>query len=178
MRIRLAYLRMIEALFNEENQTMQTMTTRMRTTRLPIAVVLLAGVVSGCASTGKLSDADRLALYRSHAGEAVDSFRTLGTGITGWTPLSDEAIAVWTRPSEAWLLDLDGGCPDIRFAHSISITDSIGRVRAKFDRVQAGESERITTGCQITAIRPLDVSALKQAQRELRQVTRAQASDT
>ncbi len=178
MRIRLAYRRMIEALFNKENQTMQTMTTRMRTARLPIAAMLLAGVVSACASTGKMSDADKLALYRAHAGEPVDSFRTLGSGITGWTPLTDQAIAVWTRPSEAWLLDLDGGCSGIRFAQAIGLDDSTGRVSARFDRVHVRDSGGMGSSCQITAIRPLDVSALKQAQRELRQVTRAQASGT
>ena len=157
---------------------MQTMTTRMRTARLPIAAMLLAGVVSACASTGKMSDADKLALYSIHAGEPVDSFRTLGSGITGWTPLTDQAIAVWTRPSEAWLLDLDGGCSGIRFAQAIGLDDSTGRVSARFDRVHVRDTGGMGSSCQITAIRPLDVSALKQAQHELRQVTRAQASGT
>lgn len=158
---------------------MRDMTTAaMRTAGPRLAVVLLAGLLAACASTGKMSDADKLALYSIHAGEPVDSFRTLGSGITGWTPLTDQAIAVWTRPSEAWLLDLDGGCSGIRFAQAIGLDDSAGRVSARFDRVHVRDSGGMGSSCQITGIRPLDVSALKQAQRELRQVTRAQASGT
>ena len=49
----------------------------------------------------------------------------------------DEALAVWTRPNEAWLLDLSGPCPDLEFTHAIGLTDNLGMVHARFDKVLA-----------------------------------------
>src|SRR3546814_4708804 len=85
-----------------------------------LASLLLAVTASACASTG-MSDADKLATYRAHAGAPVDSFRYFGS-INGWTSLGDTAVAVWTRPSEAWLLELTGPCPDIEYAPMIGVT--------------------------------------------------------
>src|SRR3546814_8609286 len=77
-----------------------------------LASLLLAVTASACASTG-MSDADQLATYRARAGAPVSSFRYFGS-INGWTSLGDSAIAVWTRPSEAWLLELTGPCQNGR----------------------------------------------------------------
>src|SRR3546814_16527509 len=65
-----------------------------------LASLLLAGTASACASTG-MSDADKLATYRAHAGAPVESSRYSGR-ITGWKSLGDTAVAVWTSPTEAW----------------------------------------------------------------------------
>src|SRR3546814_10042364 len=112
-----------------------------------LASLLLAVTASACASTG-MSDADKLATYRAHAGAPVSSFRYFGS-INGWTSLGDSAIAVWTRPSEAWLLELTGPCPDIEYAPMIGVTSQSNRVSAKFDKVIAqGRSEEHTSELQ------------------------------
>ena len=98
-------------------------------------LALLATALTACASTG-MSDTDKLALYRSHAGARVDSFHYFGQ-INGWTSLGDSAIAVWTKPNEAWLLDLAGRCPDIEYTPVIGVTSQFNRVSAKFDKVIA-----------------------------------------
>src|SRR5690606_23848968 len=97
------------------------------------AVAALCGtmVVPGCASTGSLDDGQKLAVYRSAAGEPVSSFSYLGR-INGWTPLDDRNIAVWTRPSEAFLLSFDGRCQDIDYTPMISLTSQANRVYAGF----------------------------------------------
>ena len=46
----------------------------------------------------------------------------------------DSALAVWTRPSEAYLLELSGPCPDLSYA-AIGLTSSMGRVSSRFDKV-------------------------------------------
>jgi len=70
----------------------------------------LAAALGGCASAGtQLSDEATLGLYRAHAGEPVGSFRYFGR-LNGWTPLGDETLVVWTRPKEAYLLELFGSC--------------------------------------------------------------------
>ncbi len=78
---------------------------RPRFARL-LAAGLLAALGAGCATTG-LTDAQELALYQAHAGEPVKSFTVFGQ-LNGWSPLGDAALAVWARPSEAYLLELTG----------------------------------------------------------------------
>src|SRR3546814_13991911 len=100
-----------------------------------LASLLLAVTASACASTG-MSDADKLATYRAHAGAPVDSFRSFGS-INGWTSLGDTAVAVWTRPSEAWLLELTGPCPAIAYAPMHRLTHQSHRVTAPIAHVIA-----------------------------------------
>ncbi len=132
--------------------------------------VILALVMTACASSGpRMGDAERLAFYSAHAGEPVSGFR-YGSGINSWTPLGDTALAVWTRPNEAFLLELFGRCPDLPFALSISVSHSVGRVSAGFDsvtpRVAGGRPGPIP--CRIQTIRPLDTRALNESKRQLR----------
>ena len=54
--------------------------------------------LAACASTPRLSDSQRYALYQDHAGQPVKSFRYFGN-INGWTPVGDSALVVWTRPN-------------------------------------------------------------------------------
>ena len=129
-----------------------------------------AAVLGGCATTGKLSDDERLALYRAHAGASVRDFQYFGS-LNGWTELGDKALVVWTRPNEAWLLNLDGPCMDLPYAPAISVTNMMGKVSAKFDRVivHGGMSTVAPMPCRIDSIRPLDVKALRASEKELRQ---------
>jgi hypothetical protein len=138
----------------------------------PVFAVLAAALMlSGCATDARLRDADRLALYRQHAGEPVASFRYF-TSISGWTPLGDSALAVWTRPNEAYLLTLSGSCTDLQFAMGISLTHQFRTVYARFDRVVPLGTTSMTIPCPIREIRPLDVAAIKEAQREMREDVR------
>lgn len=117
-------------------------------------------MLSGCVSTSKISDEDRLAIYRANAGEPVRSFRYFGT-LDSWTPLGDEAMAVWTRPSEAYLLEFGSSCPDLDFATAVSVTNQGGLVYARFDKVQVLGQGSIRIPCIIQEIRPLDTRGVK-----------------
>ena len=128
---------------------------------------LIALVCAACATDPSARDAERLALYRAHAGEPVPSFRYYGR-LSGWTPLGEDAIAVWTRPSTAYLLEFRGSCPDIEFASAIQVTHQSSTVYARFDRVVPLGRTQPSFPCYIGAIRPLDVGALRDAERERR----------
>jgi hypothetical protein len=135
-----------------------------------VAGLVVAIAASGCATDRALRDEQRRALYLQHAGAPVPSFRYIGS-INGWTPLGDDMLAVWTRPSEAVLLTLNGPCQELEFATAISLTSQFRTVYAKFDRVvpvSAGGIPNIVIPCPIREIRPLDVRALRDAQREMR----------
>ena len=134
---------------------------------LLLALILALGA---CASTPKQTDAEKLALYRAHAGEPVRDFQYFGS-INGWNPIGDSSLVVWTKPSEAYLLELFGPCTDLGYAPAISLSNSMGRVSSRFDSVHVlgGGSSTMRMPCRIETIRPLDVKALKQAQQELRE---------
>lgn len=131
------------------------------------SLILLAALAAGlgaCATDLGKRDAEKLALYEAHAGAPVQKFRYYGR-INGWTPLGEEAIAVWTRPSEAYLLRLSGPCPEIEFTPAITITNTFGEVSAPFDKVIVHSRSAVTVPCHITQIRPLDVKAIRKAER-------------
>jgi hypothetical protein len=134
-----------------------------------ITFMALAGfAASGCASNPKARDAERLALYRSHAGETVKGFQYYAR-FSDWTSLGDRAVAIWVGPGRAWLLDLDGPCSDLNFAHAIKLSSNNGRVSARFDTVQAVQRGLPSMPCRIKEIRPIDVKALRAEEKAMRQ---------
>jgi hypothetical protein len=89
----------------------------------------------------------------------VNSFHYFS--LWSWEPLSDNALAVYTRPNEAWLLDLDGKCRNLEFTNHIGLTSSASEVSAKFDRVITGPAD---APCFIKQIRPVDLTKLDSPQ--------------
>lgn len=134
--------------------------------RLLATAALASLALAGCATNPAQRQADELALYRSHAGAPVDSFPYFRP-MTQWTPLGPDALAVWTAPARAWLLDVSG-CPDLEWAHAIQLSDSLGRVSTKFDRVTPLGTGITSVPCRIEQIRPLDVKSIREAERAAR----------
>jgi len=146
---------------------------RIKTLLVLAAFCSLALLAAGCATTG-LSDAQQLALYREHAGEPVKDLRYTRQ-LTGWTALDDDAVVVWTKPNEAYLLELGGGCPGLNSASTILITNLMGQVSAGFDRVKVIDQPRgFNMTCRIQTIRPLDTKALRASEKALREARTAE----
>lgn len=143
-----------------------------------LAAAIAALALSGCATT-RLSEQDRLALYREHAGQPVQDFSYFGS-INGWTELGDSALAVWTRPNQAYLLELMGPCTDLEYAPAIAITNQMGRVMARFDDVlvMGGGRNSMRMPCRIETIRPLDVAGLRDSEKKLREVKSQPGAET
>jgi hypothetical protein len=134
---------------------------------LCLPAFLVALVVSGCATSAGLRDTERLMLYREHAGEPVDSIQYTGH-YNGWTPLSDGTFALWTRPSQAWLVELHSPCSGIDYADTIGFRNNNGRLSARFDHVYVSSNSLIPISCTIKEIRPLDVKAIRIAEKDAR----------
>lgn len=134
--------------------------------RVLAVAALMALTLAGCASGPRLSTGEKLAAYRSHAGQPVASFSFFGS-LHGWTELGDRHLAVQTRPSEAWLLTLTSSCPGLEWASSIGLSSQLNRVHANFDRVIVPENAPVS--CRIAQIQPLDTQALKSDLSSLRQ---------
>ena len=134
--------------------------------RLSIIALAASLALVGCA-TNRPDDAQMLAMYRAHAGAPVQSFTIFGH-VSGWTPIGDSALAVWTRPKEAFLLELDGPCWDLEFTPFISLTSTFNRVSARFDKVLVRDRDVVSIPCRIHTIRPLDTTAIRAAEKTLR----------
>lgn len=129
-------------------------------------------LLGGCASGPRAQrDADHQAAYVAAAGAPVRSFRFFT--LYSWTPLGTSQLVVYTRPNEAWLLDV-GNCPDLPFTASIGLTSNINQVMVPFDKVLTG---RGNFPCTITQIRPVDVKQLKAVQEQQRKI-RSEPRDT
>jgi hypothetical protein len=140
--------------------------------RLAVVLTLIlagaAALLAGCGSKGPTTT-ERLELYRSHAGEPVSRFRLTRT--FRWTSLGDDAVAVWPRVNEGFLLEFRSRCSGLSSARDISISNSGDWVMARFDSVQL-RGPMSTTGtqqCRIWSIRPLDARALNDARAEMRE---------
>ena len=134
---------------------------------------IAALVCAGCSTSPSRMSADaKLALYSAHAGAPVDSFRLLGR-LTSWEALGSEALVVWTRPNEAWLLEPYGPCDGLDYSSAISLTDHAGRVEAGLDYVLVSNPSPIHLPCKIRGIRPLDLAAIREAEKERRSTTTA-----
>lgn len=137
---------------------------------LCVSVAVVA--VAACAHTQTLSSAERLQLYQRHAGAPVASLQLNRTvRRADWTPLGDQAIALWTSPSRGHLLEFRSRCSGLPTAQNISITNTFGTVTARFDSViirTPGPISPAAPGCRISRIRPLDASSLRDEKREIR----------
>lgn len=125
-----------------------------------IAPLLVLLASTACASSPSKEDA-RLTLYRAHAGAPVRSFVYLGR-FDRWESLGDRALAIWTRPSQAWLLDLGVPCTNLPYAIAIGLTSHTGQVSARFDDVLV-QQPGPNIPCRIEEIRPLDVEGIRAA---------------
>jgi hypothetical protein len=128
-------------------------------------------LVAACASPERMTTAQRLEFYRAHAGEPVRSINFSGR-VWGWRSLGDNALTVWTRRDQGFLLELFSRCPDLQFASSIGLTTRTGRVSAGFDSVvvQRSSAQGGRTTCRIDTIRPLNTQVVQEEKRDLQDV--------
>jgi hypothetical protein len=136
-----------------------------------LTVLAATLLVTACATSERMTAAQRLEFYRAHAGEPVRSISLTGR-LWGWRSLGDSALTVWTRSDQGFLLELFSRCSDLQFASSIGLTTRTGRVSAGFDSVvvqgSGGQGGRVT--CRIDTIRPLNTRVVKEAKRDLQDV--------
>ncbi len=92
-----------------------------------------------------------------------------------WTPLSDQQVAVYSRPDQTWLLDFGGGCQGISFVNSIGLTSSINQSTVGFDKVLTGRNNFPRPS---TRIRPIDMKGLKAMEQAQRQISNAPRTES
>ena len=118
------------------------------------SLVAAAAMLTGCASGPKLN-------YSEYAGEPVKSFYM--SNFDGWSAVSKDQLVVWAGMNKAYLLNVEGYCPDLQFAHTIAVTSTANTVD-KFEKVIVGRDR-----CLIREIRPIDVKQMKEDRKILRE---------
>lgn len=129
-------------------------------------VFALVAVLAACSSVPLAQrQQQRQAAYAHAAGAPVRSFHFFS--LWSWEPLGESQVVVYTRPSQAWLLDLDGPCENLQYTQAIGLTSSSGEVSTRFDKVLTGGRY---FPCMITQIRPVDLKQLHLAQEAQRAI--------
>lgn len=111
----------------------------------------------------------RQAAYTEAARDPVRSFRFFE--LYSWEPLGDSKLAIYTKPSEAYLVTVMGPCPDLEFTNAIGLTSNVNEVQVRFDKVLTGRRD---FPCTIGEIRPVDLARLKSVEHEQRKIQSAQ----
>lgn len=123
----------------------------------------IAGSLVACTTAGGLTASEQLEIYRANAAAPVDSFRGFRQ-VDRWTPLGDEALAVWTSPTSGYLLELEKPCTDLKFALSVRLNDDVGTGSDTVTPVGGGASAPAFP-CRIREIRPVDYRTVRSAEK-------------
>ena len=119
-----------------------------------------AATLSLTACASGQTRAERLAMYQSHAGDPVRQIRYFSP--QGWEEVDRDHILVTMRPTEVYLMRLNGPCLDYdNGAVGMIVSNTGGWIQPKFDRVSFGQG----MNCRIEEIRPIDMAALRATNR-------------
>lgn len=95
--------------------------------------------------------------YASYAGPAVPEISY--SNLYNWQRTGDKTVAVWTKPSTAYLLTLKNSCDALNGRVQVQfggVDDIGGKLRAGTDDVRVGGIR-----CRITQIQPIDLEKMK-----------------
>ena len=115
-------------------------------------MLLAAIAVSACAA-GLQRNRDPLQQYDGYIGEPVRSFHAFR--IQSWQPVGKDQLILWTGVNDAYLIKIDGYCPDLPFANTIRVDNRISQVTT-FDSIIVNRDR-----CRIKQINPIDVRTMK-----------------
>lgn len=135
--------------------------------RCAVLATVVVTTLAACAADPQQVQRDnqRVAAYAAAAGPPVRTFHFFSP-LYSWEPLGNQQLVVYTRPNQAWLLDV-AGCPNLSFTNAIGLTSNMHEVTVMLDSVLTGRRD---FPCTITQARPLDVSRLKAARKAQRTI--------
>jgi hypothetical protein len=115
-----------------------------------------------------MSNAERLSLYLAHS-TPVESFRIteLQGRMVRWSPLGDQALAVWGESDQAYLLELPRKCSGLATTRSVALSNESGTVTPGKDSVQLKGPSKAGSAyyCRIGSARLIDMKAVEAARR-------------
>jgi hypothetical protein len=101
-------------------------------TAMKAAITVILAVASLAASAREAVDlTPRTAAERF---EAVDSIPAL-TRMHSWHAVDDDTLVVWATAFDPYLVELSFPSHDLKYALSIGVSKTAGRIHAKFDSI-------------------------------------------
>jgi hypothetical protein len=134
---------------------------------LALTVLCLPAVLPAAEKTSR---ADRYEQRRQFvtefAGEPRSSISFMRSH--DFEPLGEHTLLLYESINRAYLLEIEDFCPELTSALAIGVNNKTSTLNAKFDSVIVrGRS------CRILEIRPVDVKAMKAAQKQRRAVEKS-----
>ncbi len=83
-------------------------------------------------------------------------------------PLGRHNLLLYESMNRAYLVEIEDFCPDLPTAMAIGVDNKTSSLSAKFDALRIGGRS-----CRILEIRPVDVKAMKAAQKAAREAAKA-----
>ncbi|MEY3360130.1 MAG: hypothetical protein RLZZ537_1516 [Pseudomonadota bacterium] len=83
-------------------------------------------------------------------------------------PLGRHTLLLYESMNRAYLVEIEDFCPDLPTAMAIGVENKTSTLNAKFDALRIGGRS-----CRILQIRPVDVKAMKTAQKAEREAAKA-----
>ncbi|MEY2865977.1 MAG: hypothetical protein RIQ43_3 [Pseudomonadota bacterium] len=83
-------------------------------------------------------------------------------------PLGRHTLLLYESMNRAYLVEIEDFCPDLPTAMAIGVENKTSTLNAKFDALRIGGRS-----CRIQQIRPVDVKAMKTAQKAEREAAKA-----
>jgi Family of unknown function (DUF6491) len=145
------------------------METAMNIKHLALASLAL-GLLAQPVLADKKSRADRFEQRRALVTEFAGAPRASVSFMRHYDfePLGEHTLLLYESINRAYLLEIEDFCPELTSALSIGIDNKTSTLSAKFDSVKVrGRS------CRILEIRPVDVKAMKAAQKQAREAEKA-----
>lgn len=119
--------------------------------------ILTLAVLAACQSgiPRHESQAQTRERYVTYAGQPLDRMTWLGH-FYSWEYLGDNHLAVYTTPSDVYLLSVTPPCTDLPFVQTIGLTATAGTVYPRLDSVRVKGWR-----CPIAEIRRVDYARMR-----------------
>lgn len=129
-----------------------------------VVVASLCVLVGACAALPERAPDPRLVQVQSVAGQRVGTIHYMSR-LYSWEAIDDQHVLLYTRPREAYLLEVVP-CPGLESAVALGVTSRFNSVTSGIDSVVTGWQRPMSFPCRIQSIRPIDVKALRAAEKE------------
>ena len=143
--------------------------------RRQIAVLLLSISIAGAAlaaegskSARELRMDERREFVTGFAGEAQSSVRF--SRFYDFEPLGTDTLLLYESLNRAYLVKIEDFCPDMPTAFKLGVDNSSSSLNVRLDAIVVRGNR-----CRIIDIRPVDVKAMKAAQKAKREAAKAAA---
>ncbi len=150
--------------------------------KIAVLGVALATLLAGCSNTPTMSYEEKNIAYADYiVSNKLESLKKINTfRLHGWQSLTNDYLILSTSPKKKFLIEVNGYCPDLGFAHAIKINQSMSSMLStRFDSISVinGDMASHQIKCHIKTIHQIDKAQAKEISAIGKPVGEEQATD-